>query len=68
MLDEFAVARAEVLMHAYDARWAASMDEWEVLGVEVEFIATIPGRKRLRVAGKFDKVSEATDDGRRAVR
>lgn len=55
LLDPSLVAIAEVLMSAYDARWSATMADWEVLGVEEEFIATIPGRKRLRVAGKLDK-------------
>jgi hypothetical protein len=55
-VDDFAMAKALVMMIAYDARWAPTMAEWEVLGVEVEFIATIPGRRRLRVAGKLDKL------------
>jgi len=55
-LDDTAIAKAEIMMAAYDARWAPTMHEWEVLGVEVEFITTIPGRKRLRVAGKLDKL------------
>lgn len=61
--DPFQLAKAEVLMAAYDARWAPAMAEWEVLGVEVEFIATIPGRKRLRIAGKLDKVLRKRADG-----
>jgi len=55
-LDDTAFAKAEIMMAAYDARWAPTMDEWEVLGVEVEFVTTVPGRKRLRVAGKLDKL------------
>lgn len=62
-LDDAAVAKAEVMMMAYDARWAPTMAEWEVLGVEVEFITTIPGRKRLRVAGKLDKLLRRRADG-----
>jgi hypothetical protein len=61
--DPFQLAKAEVLMAAYDARWAPTMGDWDVLGVEVEFIATIPGRKRLRVAGKLDKVLRRRSDG-----
>ncbi len=64
-VDDFAMAKAEVMMIAYDARWAPTMGEWEVLGVEVEFIATIPGRKRLRVAGKLDKVLRKRTTGRK---
>lgn len=55
-VDDFAMAKAEVLMQAYDLRWGPSMEEWEVLGIEVEFIAVIKGRKLLRVAGKLDKL------------
>jgi hypothetical protein len=63
-VDDFAMAKAQVMMIAYDARWAPTMGEWDVLGVEVEFIATIPGRKRLRVAGKLDKVLRRRATGR----
>lgn len=63
-VDDFAMAKAEVLMIAYDARWAPTMGEWEVIGVEVEFIATIPGRRRLRVAGKLDKLLRKRATGR----
>lgn len=62
-IDDAAYARAEVLIIAYDARWAASMAEYEVIGVEVEFVATIPGRKRLRVAGKLDALIRRRSDG-----
>ncbi len=55
-IDDTAFAKAEIMMSAYDARWAPTMHEWEVVGVELEFVTTIPGRKRLRVAGKIDKV------------
>jgi hypothetical protein len=62
-LDDAAFVRAAVLMVAYDARWAPSMGEFEVIGVEVEFVATIPGRKRLRVAGKIDALVRKIADG-----
>lgn len=62
-LDPAQFAKAEVLMAAYDTRWGSTMGEWEVLGVEVEFITTIPGRKRLRVAGKLDKLVRKVSDG-----
>lgn len=62
-IDDAAFARAEVLIIAYDARWAASMADYEVIGVEVEFVATIPGRKRLRVAGKLDVLLRKRSDG-----
>jgi len=62
-IDDAAFAKAEVMMIAYDARWASTMSEWEVIGVEVEFITTIPGRRRLRVAGKLDKLLRKRSDG-----
>ena len=62
-IDDFENARGEVLMNAYHARWTDSMSEWEVLGAEVEFMATVKGRKRLRVAGKLDKLLRKRIDG-----
>lgn len=62
-IDDAAMAKAELLMAAYDARWAASMVEWEVLGVEVEFMVVVPGRKRLRISGKLDKLLRKRADG-----
>jgi PD-(D/E)XK nuclease superfamily len=62
-LDDAAAVRADVLMVAYDARWSTWMADYEVLGVEVEFVATIPGRKRLRVAGKLDVIVRKRADG-----
>jgi hypothetical protein len=62
-IDEAAFARALVLIVAYDARWAASMADYDVLGVEVEFVAMIPGRRRLRVAGKLDALVRRRSDG-----
>jgi len=62
-IDDAAFAKAEVMMIAYDARWASAMSDWEVIGVEVEFITAIPGRRRLRVAGKLDKLLRKRSDG-----
>jgi len=62
-VDDAGMAKAQVMMTAYDARWAPSMPAWEVLGVEVEFVATIPGRRRLRVAGKLDVLVRKRIDG-----
>jgi len=62
-IDDTAMAKAELLMAAYDARWAWSMCEWEVLGVEVEFMVVLPGRKRLRISGKLDKLLRKRADG-----
>lgn len=62
-IDESSLAKAEIMMTAYDARWADSMREYEVLGIEVEFIAMIPGRRKLRIAGKIDKLLRRRADG-----
>lgn len=62
-MDAANVVKAEILMKAYDVRWAPSMAGWEVLGSEVEFVATIPGRRGLRVAGKLDKLLRKRADG-----
>jgi hypothetical protein len=62
-IDASALAKAQIMLAAYDARWAPTMHEWEVLGVEVEFVAMVPGRKRLRVAGKLDKLLRKRSDG-----
>lgn len=62
-IDDAAMAKAELLMAAYDARWSASMAEWEVIGVEVEFMVVLPGRKRLRISGKLDKLLRKRADG-----
>lgn len=55
-IDDSALAKAEIMVIAYDARWAPTMNEWDVLGVELEFVAMVPGRRKLRVAGKLDKL------------
>lgn len=62
-IDDAAMAKAEIMMAAYDARWAADMSQWEVLGVEVEFMVVLPGRKRLRISGKLDKLLRKRADG-----
>lgn len=63
LMDAANAMKAEILMAAYDARWSPEMGDWEVLGSEVEFIATIPGRKLLRVAGKLDKLLRKRSTG-----
>jgi len=61
--DDASMVKAELLMTAYDARWSSSMPEWEVLGVEVEFMLVLPDRKRLRVSGKLDALARRRADG-----
>jgi hypothetical protein len=63
-LDTAALRRALLLMAAYDSRWAPTQPEFDVLGSEVEFVATIPGRKLLRVAGKIDKIIRTRSTGK----
>lgn len=63
VIDDAAMAKAQLLMTAYDARWAADMSQWEVLGVEVEFMVVLPGRKRLRISGKLDALVRKRADG-----
>lgn len=40
-VDPFDLARADVMLAGYDARWSADMDRYEVLGVEEEFVAPV---------------------------
>lgn len=62
-VDDANAIKADTLMVGYDARWASAMAEWDVIGVEVEFVATISGRRKLRVAGKLDKLVRKRSDG-----
>lgn len=67
--DEATAAKAELLMLGYHARWAPSMGDFEVIGVELQFEAPMPtpaGAKRvrgLRVAGKLDVLVRKVADG-----
>lgn len=62
-IDDAAAAKAEILMAAYDVRWAPTMVEWDVLRIEAQFVVVLPGRKRLRIAGKLDKLVRRRADG-----
>lgn len=67
--DEASAVKADLLMIGYHARWAPTMGEYEVIGVEREFAAPLPtpaGAKRargLRVAGKLDVLVRRRSDG-----
>ncbi len=66
--DESVRAKADVLMMGYDARWSASMADFEVLAVERAFEAPMvkpTGRKArgIRLAGKLDAVVRRRSDG-----
>jgi hypothetical protein len=67
-LDPAAVIKARVLMDGYDARWTSSMEDLEVLAVELEFRAPLRspnGRafRGIRIAGKIDKVIRRRSTG-----
>lgn len=63
-LDRGQIAKAEILAKAYDARWSESLvSEYELLAVEQEFSAPIPGMRGVRVGGKIDKLLRRRSDG-----
>lgn len=68
--DPFELARAEVLLTGYDARWGAAADDYDVLGVEVEFECALVNpltraeSKTWRLAGKLDVVVRERATGR----
>jgi hypothetical protein len=67
--DEASAAKAELLMIGYHARWAGSMADYEVIGVETKFEAPLPTpatAKRVRglkIAGKLDVLVRRLSDG-----
>lgn len=67
-IDEGLQVKLELLMFGYDARWSASMGEFDVLEVEQVFEAPIirpTGRKArgLRLSGKLDALVRRRADG-----
>jgi hypothetical protein len=67
-VDEAGVIKARLLMAGYGARWAASMDDYEVLGVEEQFLmqlTTPTGRRArgLKLAGKLDGIVRRRSNG-----
>jgi hypothetical protein len=60
--DRFELARAEVMLAGYDARWSADMERYEVLAVEAEFYAALTNpetgaaSRTWRLGGKLDVV------------
>lgn len=67
--DPFDLARAEVMLTGYDARWAADMDRYEVLAVEAEFTAPLVNpestahSRTYRLGGKLDVVAIENQGG-----
>lgn len=59
--DAVAAVKADLLIEAYDLRWGPTMDEWEVLGVELEFRA--PVADGVDDAGKLDLLLRKRADG-----
>jgi hypothetical protein len=60
--DPFEMARAEVMLTAYDARWSEDMARYEVLAVEAEFFTALTNpetgaaSRTWRLGGKLDVV------------
>jgi hypothetical protein len=63
------VAKAQILMAAYDARWTPTMGDYEVIGVEMQFAAPLinpeTGRpcRGSKLAGKIDVLLRRVADG-----
>jgi hypothetical protein len=68
--DVFEQARLEELLRGYDLAWRADVHQYEVLGVEVAFVApllnpaTWAKSKTWRLAGKIDAIVRRRSDGR----
>jgi ATP-dependent helicase/DNAse subunit B len=68
-VDEVIVAKVNVLLAGYDARWRATMSQFEVLAVEAEFRAPLRNPatgypcRDLEVAGKLDVIVRKRGDG-----
>lgn len=68
--DEFEQARAEELLSGYDAWWGVKMDEYEVLGAELEYRApllnpaTMRASRTWQLGGKIDGILRRRSDGR----
>lgn len=68
-IDETAWTKAELLMRAYDVRWSAEMEQYEVIGVEQEFATALINPKTgkacrgLRVGGKLDVLVRRRSNG-----
>jgi hypothetical protein len=73
MTDPFDLARAEVMLRGYDARWLADADRLDVLAVEAEFSAPLvnpesgqPSRT-WTLGGKLDVVARERDGDLRTL-
>lgn len=69
-VDVITMAKVKVMLAGYHARWASTMDDFEVLAVEAEFCAPLRNPvtgypcRDLEVAGKIDVIVRRRDDGR----
>jgi hypothetical protein len=69
--DPFDLARAEVMLAGYDARWSSEMHRYQVIAVEAEFQAPLTNpdsgapSRTFRLGGKLDVL--AREDGHRNV-
>jgi hypothetical protein len=69
-VDPITMAKACVIMTGYDARWLPEMEDFEVLGVEVEFRSRIRSPSTgypchdLESAGKIDAIARRRSTGR----
>ena len=69
-IDAVMMAKASILLTGYDARWLASMADFEVIGVEKEFRAPLRNPatgypcRDLEVAGKLDVLVRKCADSR----
>jgi hypothetical protein len=67
--DPYELARAQVMLVGYDARWASEMEHYEVLGVEQEFRAPVRNpdtgatSRTWTLAGKLDALVLDRRDG-----
>lgn len=67
--DAYELARAEVMLSGYDARWSSEMEHLEVLGVEQEFCAPLRNpdtgalSRTWQLAGKIDALVRDRRDG-----
>lgn len=68
-IDAVTLAKAEVLICGYDQRWLATMEDFETIGVELEFRAPLRNpatgypMRELEVAGKLDALIRKRSDG-----
>lgn len=68
-IDQFEIAKAKTLLCGYDTRWSPTMEDLDVLGVEMEFQTTLlhPDQGTvlaLDLAGKIDSLARRKSTGK----